>query len=278
MIMSERLYDLKDDGVKMVTYPDNLREGVASVATLWQDFCALPDEIKRQFSATDQQWSIGYESKDGAGLHGDTKENFDYSSQGSEELMRTLESLDNETAQKFIAAVQLLGRQIIPMIEELGQDIEETYGVKGFHAKAKASASSAFLRFLHYPSGRSKDETIAEPHVDHSGFTFHLFETTDGCERLTREGEWEPLPVAGGQAAAFASMQTQLETRNEIKALTHRVLANETSARVGRYAIVCFVALLGTPSYDRKTHGRLQEMQPGFNYEMPYGEFSKLFK
>jgi len=73
-------------------------------------------------------------------------------------------------------------------------------------------------------------------------------------------------------------MQTQLVSQGEIKGLAHRVIANETSAHVGRYAIVCFIALEGVPHYDRATHGRLQEKEPGFNYAMSPTEFERLFK
>lgn len=276
--MSERVYDLKNDGVKMVTYPPELKESVVQAARLWQEFCALPNDVKQQFSAGDQQWSIGYESKDGSGPHGDKKENFDFSRQGIEALRQILDRVDNEIAWQFVASLESLGDHAMPMIEEFGHALEADYGVKGFGDKAKKSAGSAFFRFLHYPSGQKNGGIIAKPHVDHSGFTFHLYETTAGCERLTQDDRWKSLPVADGQAAAFASMQTQLVSRGEIKALPHRVLANAESSRLGRFAIVCFVALANTPSYDRATHGRLQEREPGFNYEMPMVEFEKLFR
>lgn len=165
------------------------------------------------------------------------------------------------------------------MIQEFGNRIENEHNTSGFSQLAKISAPNAFFRFLHYPGGRGEGDIIAEPHVDHSGFTFHLFETTDGCERLTLDGKgWVSLPVADGQAAAFASMQTQLVSGGEIKGLTHRVIANKTSAKGGRYAIVCFIALANIPMYDREIHGRLQEMTPGFNYNMSQEDFRKLFK
>lgn len=276
--MTEKLPTLKDDGVKMVDYSSQLRESVEAAALSWQDFCALPSDVKQQFGGADKQWTVGYESKDGSGPNGDRKENFDFSVAAVATLRQVLEGVDEPAARQFLASVETLGEQAVPMIEAFGRELEADYGVDGFGDLAKKSAGSAFFRFLHYPSGQAVGGTIAEPHVDHSGFTFHLFETTDGCERLTRSGEWELLPVADGQAATFASMQTQLVTRGEIKALPHRVVANETSARMGRFAIVCFVALADTPSYDRKTHGRLQEMTPGFNYAMPYDEFKTLFK
>jgi isopenicillin N synthase-like dioxygenase len=276
--MSERIYNLKDDGVTMVTYPASLHGSVQEAAELWQEFCALPESVKKQFGANDHQWTIGYESKDGMGQNGDTKENFDYARQGNEALNEVANRIDSATARQFISAVHALGDEILPMVENFGRSVEAQYGAKGFGDKAKKSAPNAFFRFLHYPKGQEDNGVIAEPHVDHSGFTFHLFETTDGCERLTFDNRWVSLPVADGQAAAFASMQTQLETEGKIKALAHRVIANETSAMAGRYAIVCFIALEGAPTYNKAKYGRLQGMEPGFNYDMPLDAFAKLFK
>jgi len=72
-------------------------------------------------------------------------------------------------------------------------------------------------------------------------------------------------------------MQTQLYSNGELNGLCHRIIANETTKRFGRYAIVCFVPLDGVPTYDRRSHGRLQEMTPGFNYQMPPSQFADLF-
>lgn len=272
--------NLRDDMVETVDYPEAVRRSVDEAAQQWQKFCALPAEVKDVFAAEDAHVTIGYESKDGGGNQGDRKENFDFSfsPQGEEFLGRAVERTGNSTAARFVAAARKLQQQMIPMIEAFGERVEDGYGVDGFADIARRSAPNAFFRFLHYPSGAEVGETIAQPHTDHSGFTFHLSETTGGCERLTPEGKWESLPVGEGQAAAFASMQTQLVSEGEIKAMTHRVMANEESARIGRHAIVCFVSLADTPGYDRKTYGRLQEKEPGFNYDMPHDEFRQLFR
>lgn len=271
--------NLRDDMVEMVDYPEAVRQSVDEAAREWREFCALPDDIKDEFAAEDAHLTVGYESKDGGGNNGDRKENFDFSFSplGEGFLERVVERSGNDTATRFVAAIRKLQQQMIPMIEAFGERVENNYGVEGFAEIARQSAPNAFFRFLHYPAGGEVGDTIAQPHTDHSGFTFHLAETTDGCERLTPDGRWEALPVGEGQAAAFASMQTQLVSGGEIKAMTHRVMANEESARIGRHAIVCFISLAGTPGYDRKTHGRLQEKEPGFNYTMPIDEFRTLF-
>ncbi len=276
--MTEKL-TLRHDGVETITYPLSLHENIQEIAKLWEAFCALPPETKQLFATADQQSGVGYEAKDGSGKNGDKKENFDYARKGHADLMSALSQTDSSIARQFIASAESLGILAQPMIEEFGARIEREYNVLGFSDLAKRSAPNAFFRFLHYPGERNPNAIIAEPHVDHSGFTFHLYETTDGCERLTFDtNEWVLLPVAEGQAAAFASMQTQLVSHGEIKGLCHRVIANETSAKVGRYAIVCFIALANTPGYDRKAYGRLQEKTPGFNYKMPQDEFEKLFR
>ena len=276
--MTEKL-NLRHDGVEMVTYPSDLHKNVLEVAQLWQAFCTLPPGIKQVFVATDHQSGVGYEAKDGRGKNGDIKENFDYARKGRDDLIAALSQVNSRVAHDFITSVESLGTLAQPMIEEFGMRIENDHGIPNFGTLAKESAPNAFFRFLHYPGERNPSAVIAEPHVDHSGFTFHLYETTDGCERLTLDtNEWISLPVAEGQAAAFPSMQTQLVSGGEIKGLCHRVIANETSAKVGRYAIVCFISLANIPAYDRKTYGRLQEMTPGFNYTISQDKFRKLFK
>lgn len=280
--------NLRDDMVEMVDYPEAVRQSVDEAAREWQEFCALPEDVKDEFAAEDHHVTVGYESKDGGGNNGDRKENFDFSFSplGEEFLERVVERSGNDTATRFVAAIRKLQQQMIPMIEAFGERAENDYGVEGFADIAKHSAPNAFFRFLHYPAGAEVGEIIAQPHTDHSGFTFHLAETTEGCERLTPDGRWEALPVSEGQAAAFGSMQLQVASDNEIKAMAHRVIANEESARIGRHAIVCFVALHKMDEdgqvrplkvYNREEHGRLQEKEPGFNYTMPIDEFRTLF-
>lgn len=264
--MAERLYDLKKDYVETVDYPEEVRERVNAAAVLWRQFCELPDAVKQAFTAQDKQWTVGYEAKDGSGIKGDKKENFDFSLSGIEHLREVADGTGDATAMAFVEAVEALSETMVPMIESYGDHVEGQYGVDGFADIAKHSASTAFYRFLHYPASGVVNEEIATAHVDHSGFTFHLAETTDGCFRLTADGKWLPIPVNEGQAVAFASMQTQLVSGGELKAMWHEVRSNEESAKIGRHAIVCFVALNGVPSYDRKTYGRLQEWEAGSTY------------
>jgi isopenicillin N synthase-like dioxygenase len=263
--MNKEGYTVQKDGVEMIKYAPGLMKSVRDTAESWKKFCDLSVEYKQLFVTHDSQSGVGYESKDGGGSHGDRKENFDYADTG-DDFDEILRENPNEAAQRFIQFIRQLNTDIQPMIEEFGKK-----------ANIPVNGATAFFRCLHYPSGARKGQIIAEPHTDHSGFTFHLYETTSGCERLDFAGKWLPLPVAKDEAAAFGGMQSQLMTNGNIKAMCHRVVANEISAKAGRIAIVCFVSLSDAPRYNKEKYGRLQEMKPGFNYQMSQEEFRKLF-
>lgn len=61
-------------------------------------------------------------------------------------------------------------------------------------------------------------------------------------------------------------MQAQLASDGEIRALCHRVVANETSSEMGRSAIVGFMPLAGMPKYKPNVHGQVKDQVPGYNY------------
>lgn len=267
---------LKTDGVEMVDYPAETKRNVELAAAAWKNFLDLPNGIKDIFTADQLQSGVGYERKgNGERESKDIKENFDITAASLTELASKAE--DIAEAQRFITAAKTLFGSVEQMAVAYGEHVESTYDITGFAAEAAASASSAFIRFLRYPPV-PLGTIIGEPHVDHSGFTFHLYESTDGCERLAFDKQaWLPMPVKDGEAAVFASMQTQLFSSGELTGLCHKITANEAATHIGRIAIVCFVPLVNTPSYDRKTHGRLQEATPGFNYDIPLSSFKNLF-
>ena len=74
------------------------------------------------------------------------------------------------------------------------------------------------------------------------------------------------------------SAQLQVRSEGKLRAVTHRVVANQKTAVGGRYSAVCFIKLKDTPGYDKERWGRLQEMEPGFNYALSHEEFRKFFK
>ena len=273
--MTEQL-SLTHDGVEMVAYPESIKQRVVQAAEAWQRFLELKQGDKQLFAATNLQSGTGYEKKgNGENESRDIKENFDITAASLTELSQ--QAVDNPTAAEFIAAASVLFGKLAQMIIDYGHHVEAAYNITGFASEAAASAQSAFVRFLYYPPV-PQGTVMGEPHVDDSGFTFHLYESTGGCERLSfDEQSWLPMPVAEHQAAAFASMQSQLFSHNALRGLCHRIIANETTSRMGRVAIVCFVPLVTMPPYDRKTHGRLQEFTPGFNYTLSEQEFATYF-
>lgn len=268
--MKEQALDIVKDGVTTVEYPPEIHRRVEEAAKLWQDFCALPEGVKSRFTIDDDHIGVGYEIDE----HG--RINFDYMHGGRADMEALLEAADEPVVSNFIQSADELCSNMPAMIDELGELIESK-GVDGFKETATRSRDNAFLRFLYYPE-QPEGAIIAEPHVDHSGFTFHLFETTEGCERLTlNKASWKPLPVADGEAVAFAGMQTQLVSEGRVKGLSHRVSANKVSSQNGRIAIVCFVGLEGVARYNKAKYGSLQKMEPGFNYNMQQDKFEQLF-
>ncbi len=134
-----------------------------------------------------------------------------------------------------------------------------------------------FVRFLHYFGGRKEGDEIATPHVDKSGFTLHLYESDPGLQYLDFAKQWRDMPVSLGETAIIPGMRLQYRSQNRLKAIYHRVIATEKVAQQGRFSVVCFIHLKNTPEYNKQKAGRLQEFPPGFNYDMPFSEFSKLF-
>lgn len=264
------------DGVEMYSYPASIQAHVTTAAKAWQDFLALDQNTKDLFAATSLQFAIGYEKKgDGQRESKDIKENFDINRESLKKLADLTHS--NNVAAHLIVTAENLFDDLEQLIAQNGQHLEKTYSLPGFAEETAASAGSAFVRFLYYPPTPA-GTIIGEPHVDHSGFTFHLYESTDGCERLdpvTRT--WSPIPVSNDEAVMFAGMQLQLFSGGDVAGLCHQIISNETTAQIGRIAIVCFLPLVNTPAYDRKTHGRLQEKSPGFNYDMTPEKFRELF-
>ena len=266
--MEAALQKLQTEGVAMIPYNQNIREIVERAAASWQSFCGLPLEEKQRYGALGSM--VGYEYKDGSGPQGDRKENFDITT-GIQ-----LENVD--VAPAFIHDTVAISKALSQQAIRFAQQVEDAYTVPELTARTEQSTDQIFTRFIHYFGDQPAGTEIATPHCDQSGYTFHLFETAGGCQRLdytTRE--WVDMPVAAGKMAAFPAMQLQLLSGGELRALSHRVIATEETSRVGRYAIVCFVRLKNTPEYDKATHGRLQEFEPGFNYDLSPNAFAELF-
>lgn len=274
-------------GIWTVDYPDSLKRAVGRTAQTWQRFCELPPEVQNVFTTDNMFNGSGFERKSGGGgaddkFSHDSKLNFDVTKSECVNLRTRLDRIESAEskliAQEFLESISDLVNYAPSAIEQFGETLETECDISGFRQLAKNSAPNAFFRCLYYPPSKTVGETIGEPHVDNSGFTLHLYESTEGCEALSQDlKSWYSMPVTEASALAFPSMQTQLYSEGKVDGLCHRIIANETTHRLGRYAIVCFVPLKGLPPYDRATHGRLQKMKPGFNYGVDSSQFSGYF-
>lgn len=277
--MHESLQTLQTDGVAMMPYSLGLQQKVAAAARLWQEFRSLPLEEKQQLSTNNQGAGSGYEYKMNVGNHTDYKENFDVALMHQSYLEGLLTDMEpTSLAARFARAALDLAGVMHPLTMQFARQAEAEFALPDFARMTDASRDRVFVRFLHYPGGRAAGDIIAEPHADQSGFTFHLYETDRGCQRLdytTRR--WIDMPVERGHTAVFPAMQLQNVSHGTLRALAHRVIATPQTSTAGRDAIVCFNQLANTPVYDKAHNGRLQEREPGFNYDMTAEEFAKLF-
>ena len=276
--MNTSITDLKTKGFVNMSYPPEMRKAVTRAIASWKRFCALPDSVKRSLPYSNNADGVGYELKEGSGPKGDRKENFDATTGGKQWLEDHAAEVGAPEALDFIKDVTALVSAVKPTIMEFAHLAEKEYGPKGFADEVEASGDAFFVRFIHYFGDRKTGEETASAHTDQSGFTLHLFESDPGLQCLTFDGRWIDMPVSEGETVIIPSMQMQLRTRGELKALCHRVIATPDTAKTGRYSAVCFVQLSKTPKYNKDAYGRLQEKKPGFNYEMSAGQFSELFK
>lgn len=277
--MNESLHDLQTIGVAMVPYAPELQQKVDDAADFWHAFRRLPLEEKLQLRANDDGAGTGYEYKTAIGDHADYKENFDVALAHRDYLETALASIDpSSMVARFAHAALELAGVMHPLAMAFATKADTELELPGFADIVKASHDTSFVRFLHYPCGRTAGDIIAEPHTDQSGFTFHLYETDSGCQRLdyaTRQ--WIDMPVEKDHAAVFAAMQLQQFSQGKLRALAHRVIATTSTSAHGRDAVVCFNQLADQPVYNKSLYGRLQEYVPGFNYDTSPKEFDQLF-
>jgi len=276
--MNTSITDLKTKGFVILSYPTNLRSSVSKTIESWKKFCSLPIETKKGLPYSNSAYGVGYELKDGSGNKGDRKENFDVTIAGSAWLEKHAKNIKNPIAFEFIENATALVTVLKPIVLNFARQSQEAFNIKGFVDEVEQSEDAFFVRFIHYFGNREIAEETATAHADQSGFTLHLFESAHGLQCLSYDGKWIEMPVSDGETVIIPAIQMQLRSKNELKALCHRVVANQETSEAGRYSAVCFVQLKNTPKYDKETHGRLQEKKPGFNYDLSHEEFSKLFK
>lgn len=268
--MKSSISNLKDRGFVSVEYPASLRKAVKETVEAWKEFCALPAEIKQSVGYVN---GVGYELKQEEGKTLDKKENFDVILGASQSL-----NISNDVVEHFVLHAEHLVRLMKELVSDFAQEVEDEFTIDSFHQEVTSAEDRYFVRFIHYFGDRKAGDDIATPHADQSGFTLHLFESAPGLQALSYDGKWIDMNVSDGETVIIPSMQMQLRSGGDIKALCHRVVATPESAEKGRYSAVCFVQLKDTVKYDKENQGRLQDKEPGFNYSMEYDEFQQLFK
>ncbi len=277
--MKTNIKDLKKTGQFRLAYPRTLREAVLSAAKSWEAFTKLSPKIKQSLPYSNGGAGVGYELKNGAVISADHKENFDITIQGYQWLIDNYKNISNSKALRFIEDSTALVYLIKPIAMDFARRVEAEFGLEGFAKEVEESESRYFIRFIHYFSDCPPGTETAQAHVDQSGFTLHLFESDLGLQYLPYiKRKWADMPVSKGDTVIIPAMQMQLRSKGELRALAHRVVSTEKTAKTGRYSAVCFIQLKNTPKYDKDRCGRLQEKEPGFNYSMPHQEFATMFK
>ncbi len=276
--MNTPIQDLKTKGFVVLDYPKNLRDAVEQAIGSWQKFCEIPLETKQALPYSDNFEGIGYEYKDGIGNGADYKENFDVTIAGQEWLKTHTKEIQNPHAINFVEDASKLVELIKPIVLDFATQAEQTFKLPGLIKEVENSEHTFFVRFIHYFGNRELEDQTATPHIDHGGFTLHLFESDPGLQRLTQDKKWIDMPVSDGETVIIPGLQMQLLSENELKALCHRVIATEKTMHDGRYSAVCFISLNNTLKYDKAKHGRLQERVPGFNYDLSLPELEEFFK
>jgi len=269
---------LETCGYVNVPYPAGLRAKVYDAISVWKDFCTLPNDTKRRisYSGDTNVSGVGYELKLDRGATKDLKEDFHL--RMSERSFLTKEALKiGNVATTFVEKALELNELMVPVIQEFAGAVETYFAMPKFAQDVQEKHPRALIRFLHYFGDREPADEIAVPHVDKGGFTLHLYESHPGLEYLSYEGQWKPIAFSENETAIIPAMRLQYRSNNRLKATCHRVVANEGSSKDGRYSAVCFVDFAGTPYYDKVRAGRLQDRPAGFNYKMPFPEFTQLF-
>lgn len=265
-------------GIFVLPYPQGLRRVVRRAMKSWLAFCQLPPEVKTRVPYIGSSAGVGYEVKRGGQGESGHKEQFDVVFCDRSTLDSMTLSLDCPELIDLVTGGLDLARMVAPLAINFARQLEGANVASNLQEEVVDGSDRFFLRFIHYPPGVGEGQVIALPHVDQSAFTLHLHESEPGLEYLSYGSrEWKQMPISQDQTVIIPAMQLQLRSMGNIRALCHRVVATPATAESGRYSAVCFVQLGRTPKYNKEAHGPLQARQPGFNYQMPFGPFFRLF-
>lgn len=270
--------ELKREGCLYVSYPEDLRKGVEEAVEAWKAFCALPREAKLKFPYSEDTnvSGNGYELKEGAAV--DLKENFHLRVSMRDDLMEKARVVDSVAAPRFVEKALALNALMGPLLREFSAAVEKEVGIPGFESDVMDNQPQWLIRFLHYFGDREPGEEIAAPHNDKGGFTLHLYESDAGVERLSFDTkQWTPMPLSHDQTVIFAGNGLQHRSKNALRALCHRVVALEETAKTGRYSAVCFFTFRNSKHFNKAKFGPQQAYAPGAFYDMPFVEFDKFF-
>ena len=238
----------------------------------WKGFCDLSQEDKDRLSGGDRLHDFGYMRRNDQGPRCDQKEVFHVVGTLIDDLRAKAEGISDKRAASFIHAIDMLLQESSSLIQTFARLVEGRYGLDGFEEEVARSQDNWTFRYLHYIGG----EILAHPHTDRGGFTLHLHESDEGGEYLGLDKQWHPWPVSETETIIFPSMGLQYRSEGKLKALCHQVQSTPKTAQSGRYAMVAFIDFKQSRRYNDAAK-RLQDFSPGFNYDMPFGEFETLF-
>ncbi len=263
---------LKTLGYVAVDRPEGMREVADAAMLSWQHFCALPLDEKRIFSGGNRVKDFGYMMRQDKGANADSKELFHVKRLEIGEMRKRAAKITDRRAVEFINAVDALIEQTIGIVAHFTRAVERAYALRGFTSRVLAAQDQWVFRYVHYMRG----SMLAHPHTDRGGFTLHLNESDAGGEYLTFDGEWRPWLVSARRTVIFPSMGLQHFSKGKLKALCHRVVANGKTSTHGRYSMVAFIDFFSEHRYD-DSRRRLQDFEPGFNYQLSFSDLERLF-
>lgn len=269
------IQDLKTRGLVSIPYPIEIRPVIERSIKSWIDFCTLDVGIKNKFTYIDD---IGFEIKEEKGETKDLKENFHVRISGLSRLQAIAREVNANESFEFIESVEELANAIEPTVLDFAEELGREFGIENARQEVLDNKLNWTVRFLHYFGDRNDGDVTASPHIDKGAYTLHLFETDKGLEYLDKETRrWLDMPVGKDETVIITGSRMQNLSKNNIKALCHRVVANKNTKTIGRYSAVLFVNFEHSPLFNKDKFGRLQEFPPGFNYDMPFEEFGKMF-
>jgi isopenicillin N synthase-like dioxygenase len=275
--MATDLAALKGQDFVRVPYPQELAQLVRETERLWREFCSLPREMKLAFGYQPdaEKSGVGYQPPESGR---DPKEHVHVRLAERAWLRTQAKRLGNPVVTRFIESALALARAMQPFAQhEFLETAERDFHMPGLTSDAMNSAELWTLRFLNYLGGTALGEPIAAEHVDKGAFTAHLFESDSGFERYTQAGAWEPVEFGDGETMIIAGLGLQFRSRCLLKAMHHRVVANERTRSEGRTSIVCFFDFRGQVYYDKARYGPTQQFGAGHFYRMPFARFVEFF-